>query len=79
MATQVQLAVRRDAAYQRMADAVATLAADADLESPLAIRHRDPQVEQIMRLEQVADTLETIAAANAKSRKATSSTKAKTK
>lgn len=62
MATQVQLAIRRDEAYQRIDAAAQQLAEASGLEytSPLALRHRDPQIEQILRIEHVAATLEAL-------------------
>lgn len=62
MATQTQLTIRRDEAYQRIAQSVNVLAArfGVTAASLLGVRHRDPHVEQAQRLELVAATLEAI-------------------
>lgn len=65
MATQVQLAIRTNEAYSAIAQATEALAARVgiDVVAPLSIRHRDPQIEQALRLESVAATLQAIDAA----------------
>lgn len=68
MATQASLAIRRDEAYARIIAATKKLAkgVDAGQSNAADIRHRDPAIEQIMRLEEVADTLEALAKAYGK-------------
>lgn len=66
MATLGSMAIRRDEAYARIVAATKKLAKGVDA-SPSAvtdIRHRDPVEEQLMRLEEVADTLEALAKAH---------------
>lgn len=65
MATQASLAIRRSTAYARIAAATNTLAKGIEgVDSKVTeIRHRDPAQEQVLRLEEVAETLEALASA----------------
>lgn len=63
MATQLQLALRRQDAYRRIEAAARTLAkaTGTEIGGTLDIRHRDPQIEQVLRLEAVADMVDALA------------------
>lgn len=73
MATQASIAIRRDDAFNRIVAATKKLAkgVDADHSNVTDIRHRDPAIEGVMRLEEVADTLEALAKAHSKAAKET--------
>lgn len=72
MATPAQLTIRRDAAFGRIESAVRKLgkATKTSSDDLVAIRHRDPLVEQVMRVEAVADSLDALLKAQAKAAKA---------
>lgn len=59
----VQLAIRRSEAYARIDKAVRALAAARGIEvgPQLDQRHRDPDIEHLLRIEALADSLDTIA------------------
>jgi hypothetical protein len=62
MATQTALTIRRDEAFRRIERAVAKLANDKKTATDvLAVHHRDPFIEQVMRIEAVADSIEKLA------------------
>jgi hypothetical protein len=64
MATQTALNLRRNEAYERISRAVRKLAkgkSAASKAAALDARHRDPQIEQLQRLEAIADTLDALA------------------
>ena len=62
MATQVSLTIRRNEAYQRIDKALSKLAkaAGVDYAPADALHHRDPNVELVLRVEQIADGLEAL-------------------
>lgn len=62
MATAVSIAIRRDAAQQRIQAAAITLAERYDVgEVDLAPRHKQPAIQEVMTLEAVVDFLEAVA------------------
>jgi hypothetical protein len=71
MATELALAKRRNEAYTRINTAAQALAKGhkLHLDDASALRHRDPGIEQTMRVESIADTLEAIVKAQAKTGK----------
>ena len=62
MATKVSLAVRSNDAYRRIEAAMQHLAASSGVKdiASLDFRHRDPAIEQVTRIELLADNLEKI-------------------
>jgi len=62
MATANSLAIRQDAAWGRIQAALAALG-NADSPSGLEIRHRDPYVQEVLRVEAIADALGAIISA----------------
>jgi hypothetical protein len=66
MATQLQLQLRRDEAYKRIDAATRKLGAKPGE----ALRHRDPAIEQILRIEAIADSLEQLAKGQGKASEA---------
>lgn len=80
MATEAALTIRRNEAFGRIETAVNKLgkATETTVDDLVAVRHRDPLVEQVMRVEAVADALDAIVKEQAKAARA-SKTKADTK
>lgn len=70
MATQLQLTLRRDDAYARIDEATRKLeqAAGVKRAAGESIRHRDPAIEQILRIEAIADSLEALVQAQGQGR-----------
>jgi hypothetical protein len=71
MATELALAKRRNEAYARIGVASATLAKGhrLHLANAAEVRHRDPGIEQTLRIEALADNLEAIVKEHAKTAK----------
>jgi hypothetical protein len=72
MATQLQLTLRRNEAYQRIDQATRALEKAAGMRHTmhLDVRHRDPAIEQIQRMEAIASALEALVKAQSKADKA---------
>lgn len=68
MATAASLAIRQEAAFNRIQAALKALAPNSKVDSPnaLEIRHRDPAQEQTLRVEQIADALDGLVGQTAK-------------
>lgn len=67
MATPVSIAIRRDAAQVRIQAASMALADQHGMDAvDLAPRHKQPEIQNAMALEAVADFLEALATAEAK-------------
>ena len=68
MATAVQVTIRRDEAYRRIEQGARTLAKGLGTRSRASIdqRHRDPAIEQVLRIEAIAELMDELVKAQGK-------------